>query len=282
LTFNKILCLIFLMEKIREPVVSGYFYPSGKAHLLRMLETFIDRNLPKEKVISAICPHAGYIYSGKTAGLTYSKIEIPQTIIILGPNHTGYGEPYSVSDHDKWLTPLGEVEVDKELVEKLVKKSRYLQKDEIAHIREHSIEVQIPFIQFLKKQFKIVPITLMGYVDNPAWYEIGEIIAEVIKEEKKDFLIIASSDMTHYEPKKIAEEKDNYVIEAICSLDEDQVIKRIEEKDVSMCGYSGVIVSIVASKILGAKEGELVYYTTSAETSKDYSQVVGYAGIIIK
>jgi AmmeMemoRadiSam system protein B len=270
------------MEKIREPVVSGYFYPSGKAHLLRMLETFIERDTQKEKVIACMVPHAGYIYSGKTAGITYSRIEIPESIIILGPNHTGYGEPYSVSDHDKWLTPLGEVEIDKEIRDLLVEKSRYLQKDEIAHIREHSIEVQIPFLQFLRKNIKIVPITLMGYVDNPAWFEIGEDIAEVIKEVKKDVLIVASSDMTHYQPHKVAEEKDNYVIEAICMLDEDEVIRRIEEKDVSMCGYSGVIVSIVASKILGAKKGQLIYYTTSAETSKDYSEVVGYAGVIIK
>ncbi|MCM8772504.1 MAG: MEMO1 family protein [Candidatus Omnitrophica bacterium] len=270
------------MEKIREPVVSGYFYPSGKAHLLRMLESFIDRNASKEKVIGAVCPHAGYIYSGKTAGLTYSKIEIPEIVIILGPNHTGYGEPYSVSNHDKWLTPLGEVPVDKDLAEKFVKKSRYLQFDEIAHLREHSIEVQVPFLQVLKSNFKIVPITLLGYVDNPAWYEIGEIIAEVIKESKKECLIIASSDMTHYEPYKIAEEKDKYVIEAICQLDEDEVIKRIEERDVSMCGYAPVIVLIVASKLLGGEKGELIYYTTSAETSKDYSEVVGYAGIVIK
>jgi AmmeMemoRadiSam system protein B len=270
------------MEKIREPVVSGYFYPSGKAHLLRMLENFIERNVQKEKVIACMVPHAGYIYSGKTAGITYSRIEIPESIIILGPNHTGYGEPYSVSDHDKWLTPLGEVEIDKEIRDLLVEKSRYLQKDEIAHIREHSIEVQIPFLQFLRKNIKIVPITLSGYVDNPAWFEIGEDIAEVIKEVKKDVLIVASSDMTHYQPHKVAEEKDNYVIEAICMLDEDEVIRRIEEKDVSMCGYSGVIVSIVASKILGAKKGQLIHYTTSAETSKDYSEVVGYAGVIIK
>jgi len=270
------------MEKIREPVVSGYFYPSGKAHLLRMLETFIERDTQKEKVIACMVPHAGYIYSGKTAGITYSKIEIPESIIILGPNHTGYGEPYSVSDHDKWLTPLGEVEIDKEIRDLLVEKSRYLQKDEIAHIREHSIEVQIPFLQFLRKNIKIVPITLMGYVDNPAWFEIGEDIAEVIKEVNRDVLIVASSDMTHYQPHKVAEEKDNYVIEAICMLDEDEVIRRIEEKDVSMCGYSGVIVSIVASKILGAKKGQLIHYTTSAETSKDYSEVVGYAGVIIK
>jgi AmmeMemoRadiSam system protein B len=270
------------MEKTRTPVVSGYFYPSGKAHLLKTIESFIDIKSQKEKAIACMVPHAGYIYSGKTAGVTYSKIEIPESIIILGPNHTGYGEPYSVANHDKWLTPLGEVEIDKEIRDLLVEKSRYLQKDEIAHIREHSIEVQIPFLQFLRKDIKIVPIILLGYVDNPAWFEIGQTIAEVINEVKRDILIVASSDMTHYQPYKLAEEKDKYVIEAICMLDEDEVIRRIEEKDVSMCGYSGVIVSIVASKILGAKKGQLIHYTTSAESSKDYSEVVGYAGVIIK
>lgn len=270
------------MEKVRYPAVSGYFYPDVKAHLIRALEKFVDKNSPKEKVISAIVPHAGYVYSGKTAGLVYSKIEIPETVIILGPNHYGYGEPFSVAGHDKWVTPLGEVYIDKEIAEMLVEESKYLQKDVIAHQREHSIEVQIPFIQFLKNDVKIVPITLEGYVDDPAWIEIGESIARVIKEIKKDVLIIASTDMTHYESHREAEEKDNYVIEAILNLNEEEVIKRIYEKNVSMCGYAGVIAAIVASKMLDAKKGELVYYTTSAEASGNYSEVVGYAGIIIK
>lgn len=269
------------MEKIRKPVVSGYFYPDRKSHLLKMLENFIDEVEEKEKAKAIVVPHAGYIYSGKTAGFVYSRVIIPETVIILGPNHTGYGEPFSVSSHDRWETPIGEIEVDRELVKKLVEKSRYLEEDTVAHEREHSIEVQIPFLQVLRRDIKIVPITLEGYVDNPAWIEIGESIAEVIKEGEKEILIVASSDMTHYQPHNIAEEKDNFAIEAIKLLDENLLIQRIYEKDISMCGYAPVIVSIVASKQLGAKEGKLLKYTTSGEVSGDYGQVVGYAGIVI-
>lgn len=270
------------MEKIREPVVAGYFYPSAKSQLLRMLESFIKDVSEKEKAISVMVPHAGYIYSGATAGEVFSKVVVPETVIILGPNHTGYGEPYAVASHDFWITPLGNVPVDKEMVDALVKESRYLEQDTLAHKREHSIEVQIPFLQVLKNNVKIVPVCLQGYVDNPAWVEIGESIGEVIKNLGKDVLIVASSDMTHYEPQTVAEEKDKYAIDAICLLDEDLLVDRIEEKDISMCGYGPVIVSIIASKVLGATKGELVKYTTSGETSGDWEQVVGYAGIIIK
>ena len=269
------------MEKVRRPVVAGYFYPDKKSHLLKMLEDFIEKDVEKEKAKAIVVPHAGYIYSGKTAGVTYSRVVIPETVVILGPNHTGYGEPFAVSSHEKWETPIGEIEVDKELVEKLVEKSRYLEEDTVAHEREHSIEVQIPFLQVLKKDVKIVPITLEGYVDNPAWIEIGESIGGVIKESGKEILIVASSDMTHYEPHNVAEEKDNYAIEAIKILDENLLIQRIYEKNISMCGYAPVITAIVASKYLGAKEGKLIRYSTSGETSGDYGQVVGYAGIII-
>lgn len=270
------------MERTREPVVAGYFYPSSRSQLLRMLETFIKKTEEKEDAKAIVVPHAGYIYSGKTAGEVYSKVLIPEKVIILGPNHTGYGEPYAVSSHNFWETPLGKVKVDEEISSLLVKKSRYLEKDTLAHEREHSIEVQIPFLQVLKNNVKIVPITLMGYVDNPAWVEIGETIGEVIEEVNKKILIVASSDMTHYQPHYIAEENDKYAIEAINLLDEDLLIERIQEKDISMCGYGPVIVSIVASKLLGAKEGNLVRYSTSGETSGDWEQVVGYAGIIIK
>jgi len=270
------------MERTREPVVAGYFYPQSRSHLLRMLETFIKNTEEKENAKAVVVPHAGYIYSGKTAGEVYSKVLIPQTVIILGPNHTGYGEPYAVSSHNFWVTPLGKVEVDEEISSLLVEKSRYLEKDTLAHEKEHSIEVQIPFLQILKNNVKIVPISLMGYIDNPAWVEIGETIGEVIKNTNRKVLIVGSSDMTHYQPHNIAEENDRYAIEAINLLDEDLLIERIKEKDISMCGYGPVIVSIVASKFLGAKQGKLVKYTTSGETSGDWEQVVGYAGIIIK
>jgi len=270
------------MENVREPVVAGYFYPSSKAQLLRILEEFIKKNDEKEDAISIVVPHAGYIYSGKTAGAVYSKIIVPDTVIIIGPNHTGYGEPYAVSSYDCWLTPIGKIPVNKNLVNLLVEKSRYLQVDNFAHEREHSVEVQLPFLQVVKSNFKIVPITLMGYIDNPAWIEIGEAIAESIKEFGEKVLIVASSDMTHYKPHDIAEENDKYAIESICCLDEDLLIERILEREISICGYAPIIVSIVASKILGAQQGDLIRYTTSGETSGDFDQVVGYAGIIIK
>jgi len=272
------------MERIRRPVVAGYFYPSEKEELLRMLDKFIDSSVEPSKATAVIAPHAGYVYSGKTAGAVFSRVSIPDTVILIGPNHTGYGEPYAVDGHCLWFTPLGEAEVDTEICDLLVKKSRYLEKDTVAHLKEHSLEVQLPFLQFLKKDVKIVPVVVAGYVDDPAWYEIGDTIAESVieKGKKEDILIVASSDMTHYEEQSIAEEKDNYAIEAILSLDELLLIDRIMEKNISMCGYGPVITAMIAAKILGAKEAELVKYTTSGETSKDYGQVVGYAGIMIR
>ncbi|MCM8829493.1 MAG: AmmeMemoRadiSam system protein B, partial [Candidatus Omnitrophica bacterium] len=268
------------MEKIRRPVVAGYFYPEEKRELLRMLERFIDSTVEPEKVTALIAPHAGYVYSGKTAGAVFSRAIIPDTVILIGPNHTGYGEPYAVDGHTIWSTPLGEVKVDTDLVDAFVKKSRYLQKDTVAHIKEHSLEVELPFIQFLKKDVKIVPVVLSGYVDDPVWYEIGESLAETVIEKgiREKTHIVASTDMTHYEEQSIAEEKDNYAIEAILALDELLLIDRLAEKNISMCGYGPVITSIIAAKKLGAKEAELVRYTTSGETTKDYAQVVGYAG----
>lgn len=272
------------MVKVRQTAVGGYFYPSDKDALLRMLGKFIDNSVQPEKVTGVIAPHAGYIYSGKTAGEVFSRVIIPETVIIIGPNHTGYGEPYAIDGHSFWETPLGGVEVDVELVEEILKKSRYLQKDTVAHIREHSVEVQIPFLQYLKKDVKIVPVVVSGYVDDPAWYEIGESLAETIEQtgRKDRVLIVASTDMTHYERQEVAEELDHYAIEAILSLDEALLIERIMEKNISMCGYGPVLITIIAAKNLGAKNAEIVRYTTSADTSGDYSQVVGYAGIIIK
>lgn len=264
--------------------MAGYFYPAEKTQILRVLEKFIGNNAGVDAFKAAISPHAGYAYSGATAGEVFSRTEIPETVILLGPNHTGYGEPYSVASHDSWLTPLGETEIDKPLAQALVKESRYLHQDAVAHIKEHSIEVQLPFLQFLRKDVRIVPIVLSGYVDDPAWIDIGESIAQVLRSQKREnsVLIVASSDMTHYEENAQAEEKDAYAIEAIVSLDEQLLAQRIYERDITMCGFGPVIVSIVAAKLLGAKHAELVRYTTSGAVSGERSKVVGYAGILIK
>lgn len=270
------------MEKGREPVVAGAFYPETKSQLVKMLEKFTEPAAEKTDAISVICPHAGYVYSGPTAGAVYKGITIPETVVILGPNHTGHGQPYAVANHNNWQTPLGEVELNREIIKKLVEKSKYLEADEVAHEEEHSIEVQVPFLQFFKNNVKIVPVSLSGFLNDPAWAEIGKVLADVIQESKKEVLIVASTDMTHYEDQKSAESKDRYAIEAILSLNEDQLIERVSEKDISMCGYGPVIVSIIASKHLGAKKGTLVRYATSGDVSGNYDRVVGYAGIIIQ
>ncbi len=270
------------MEKIRKPAVSGYFYPGGKQTLAKMLKSYIVMSEKKESVKAVICPHAGYIYSGKVAGKVYGKIEIPDNIVILGPNHHNLGEPFAIMKEGIWKTPLGDVEINKTLAEKISEKSRYLQYDTLAHIQEHSLEVQVPFIQYIKNSIKIVPIVLSGSIDSIAWPEIGDAISEGIKEYRGKTLIVASSDFTHYETQKTAEENDRYAMDAITALDEEMFIERIYEKNISICGYGPIITAIIASKNLGAEKVEIVDYKTSGNTTGDYTQVVGYAGIIIK
>lgn len=261
---------------IREPVVSGSFYPDDS---LKLKEEVLSLVQPYEKVssISAIAPHAGYIYSGKTAAKVYSRISSVDTFIIIGPNHTGMGKPSAIQSSGAFRTPLGDVPIDKDIAYSLLSTGLF-EDDHLAHLYEHSIEVHLPFLQVLFRDFKIVPIC-MG-VNSLNFYKMaGSAIASCIKD--LSVTIIASSDMTHYEPDNLAREKDSSAIEAILSLDEDLLIKRIRELSISMCGYVPVSVSLKASKELGAKRAELIEYTTSGDISGDSSSVVGYAGIII-
>ncbi|MCL5409105.1 MAG: AmmeMemoRadiSam system protein B [Candidatus Omnitrophica bacterium] len=270
------------MEKIRNPVVDGYFYPADKPSLLKMLKEYIKPFKEKHQAISVICPHAGYIYSGRIAGSIYGRIEIPDNVIILGPNHHGFGEPFAVMEEGVWKTPLGDVEINKILAGKIIENSKYLQTDTLAHNQEHSLEVQVPFLQYIKSNIKIVPIVLSGALDSVAWDEIGNAISQGIKDYNEKVLIVASSDFTHYETQQTAEENDKYAMEAIISLNEDLFIERIAEKDISICGYGSIITAIIASKNLGAKNVEIIDYKTSGDITGDYQQVVGYAGIIIR
>jgi len=273
---------LFPMKNIREPAVAGYFYPAARPQLLRLLERFVPQGSEKEDAVAMMVPHAGYVYSGATAGATFAKVVVPETVVILGPNHTGYGEPYAVADHDAWHTPLGDVPLDREFCRLLTAKSRYLEEDGVAHIREHSIEVQLPFLQFLRNHCSIVPIALSGYAENPAWKEIGDALAETIRETGKETLIVASTDMTHYEPKEDVEEKDHYALEAVEKMDEHILVERLLERDISMCGYAPVIVAMVAAKSRFARMGTLVSYSTSGDLSGKDKPVVGYAGMIFQ
>ena len=210
-----------------------------------------------------------------------SKIKFKDTFIIMGPNHTGMGKPCSIMTEGVWKTPLGEVEIDSELGKRILATSSYLQEDYAAHQYEHSIEVQIPFLQYFKPDIRIVPI-ILAYSSGATYKEIGKELAKAVKESNKEVVIIASSDMTHYEPQESAQRKDSKAIEAILDLNEDELLRRIDEFNISMCGYAPTVSLISAAKELGATGAELVRYQTSGDTSGDYSAVVGYAGIIIK
>ncbi|MCL0052941.1 AmmeMemoRadiSam system protein B [Dehalococcoidales bacterium] len=265
---------------IRNPVVSGQFYPASSSQLKAMIDRFIDKKVVKEEVIGLISPHAGYVYSGAVAGAVISKIKFKDTFIILGPNHTGRGKPLSIITQGVWKTPLGEVEIDSELGKQILATSSHLAEDQVAHQYEHSIEVQLPFLQYFKPDIRIVPI-MLAYATGAIYKEMGKELARAIKQLNKEVVIIASTDMTHYEPQEVAQRKDNKAIEAILNLDEDELLKRVDELNISMCGYAPTVSLISAAKELGATRAELVRYQTSGDTTGDYSSVVGYAGIII-
>jgi AmmeMemoRadiSam system protein B/AmmeMemoRadiSam system protein A len=266
---------------IRQPVVAGQFYPASASQLKTMIEKMVEEEAEKQEVIGLVSPHAGYVYSGPVAGAAISRVRFKDTFIILGPNHTGRGKPLSIMSEGKWQTPLGDVEIDSELARHLLSITRHLQEDDSAHVFEHSIEVQLPFLQYFRPDVRIVPI-ILSFASIDAYKEIGKEIARAIGETGREAVIMASSDMTHYEPHDVAARKDQQAIDAILRLDEDELFRRVEQHNISMCAYGPVACLITAAKELGATGAELVKYQTSGDTSGDYSAVVGYAGVIIK
>jgi len=265
---------------IRHPVVAGQFYPGSPSSLEAQIRSFIDEKAPREEVLGLVSPHAGYMYSGPVAGAVISRIKFKDTFVIMGPNHTGLGQPFSIMVEGAWATPLGEVEIDSELGRRILESSPHLKQDHIAHLEEHSIEVQLPFLQYFKRDIKIVPIVL-AHAIGTTYKEIGKGIARAIKDSGREAVIMASSDMTHYEPQESAHRKDNQAIEAILELNEDELLRRVEDFHITMCGYAPTVALLSACKELGARRAELVRYQTSGDVTGDYRSVVGYAGIII-
>lgn len=267
---------------LRKPVVSGKFYPSSKDALNSMIASFAQEKAKKIDCLGAVLPHAGYIYSGKVATQAVSGINIKDNLVLLGPNHTGQGAIFSIMPQGSWQTPLGDLEINAELAGLFLKKSRYLETDNLAHQDEHSLEVELPILQYFRKDFKIVPIALMSG-DLSVLKEVAQSLAEVIEENnlKSSTMFIASSDMTHYEPLESAQTKDALAIEAIVSLNEDKLGLLVKQLGISICGFAPVAVLIKAAKLLGAKGAKLIKYQTSGDATGDTSSVVGYAGITI-
>lgn len=267
---------------IRKPVVAGKFYPSGAKELKAMISSFADQSAQKRDCFGCILPHAGYIYSGKVAALTISGIKIKDTVVLLGPNHTGQGATFSIMPKGAWQTPLGNVEIDSWLAGLFLEKSRYLEADSLAHLDEHSLEVELPMLQYFRNDFKIVPIAIKTD-DLSKLNNVGQELASVIIENnlRSSVMFVASSDLTHYQPQESAQIKDRLAIEAILGLDEQMLKAVVEESEISMCGFAPIVILIKVAKLLGAKKGQLIKYQTSGDVSGDKSSVVGYAGITI-
>lgn len=265
---------------IRKSVVAGQFYPQTESSLNKILSKLTDSSSEKQEAKGVIMPHAGYIYSGSVAGLTISKVAIKKTVVILGTNHTGKGEPFSIMTKGSWATPIGEVKIDTEIAESILKESSLLREDMAAHLYEHSIEVIVPFLKYLKKDVTIVPIVISNG-DIQEYQRFGKELADGFRKVGRPALFIASTDFTHYEPKEAAEEKDRLAIDAISVLDEASLFDTVRKRNISMCGVAPTCVLINACKNLGAKKAGLVKYKTSGDISGDYTSVVGYGGLVI-
>lgn len=265
----------------RKPAVAGYFYPSHPNELTRLIEKFVDPDKDKVKANAIICPHAGYIYSGAVAGAVYSSVELPDRYILLGPNHREVPTLMATYPDGSWATPLGELMVDSTLKKKIIESCSLVEESEEAHAYEHSIEVQLPFIQYFRPSASIVPIAISYYAHFSQLEELGETISEAILTVEEPVLIVASTDMSHYVSAETAQEKDYLAIRKVEELDAQGLIETVTRKSISMCGYLPTAVAIIAAKKLGAKKGELIKYQTSGDVTGDYSEVVGYAGIRI-
>ena len=266
---------------IRKPVVAGLFYPESPVELKTQLKSFINEDAEKADAVGVIMPHAGYIYSGMVAGAVVSRIQMKDTFIILGPNHTGMGAPASIMSSGKWKTPLGEVRIDEDLAKAILSFCPILEEDTLAHQSEHSIEVQLPFLSYCKPGVKIVPI-MLAVSDPEILQELGMAIARAIRETGRETVILASSDMSHYESQKIARQKDRQAILAMLDLNPGELLKRVHENHISMCGYAPAAVMLWAVSESGTLKSELISYQTSGDVTGDQSSVVGYAGIVVK
>lgn len=270
--------------EVRSPVVAGKFYPKNREMLLEELESKINKDEKKEEVIAAISPHAGYMYSGKTAGKVFSKIKIPQNIFILSPNHTGMGHPISIHPTRSWSTPLGQIEVELDIAKKIKNNLSFVEFDELAQAREHALEVQLPFIQHLNPSSKIIPITI-SEIDLSAAKKLG---IEIIKSVSDlDFLILTSSDMNHFESLETSKKKDKIALKEIENLNSLKLLDEVRKNKISMCGIFPIITMIEAinyySKINEVKiKYELIDYSSSSDVTKDKNDVVTYAGVIFK
>jgi len=265
----------------RAPAVADRFYPGDPAHLRSAMEMLVPTVAEEEKkeALAVVMPHAGYVYSGATAGATISRVRVPETVLIMGPNHHGRGAALAMGTED-WRMPLGAVPVDRPLATAILQHSAQVVEDSEAHLLEHSLEVQVPFLQQVQPRLRIVPL-VVSHIPYDLCRTVARDLAAAIRAQRQAVLIVASTDMSHYESRQQAAKKDRLAIERILALDPQGLYATVLGSRISMCGVIPTTIALLAALELGATRAELVRYTDSGEASGDTSQVVGYAGLII-
>jgi hypothetical protein len=267
---------------LRHPAVAGRFYPRDSEDLRAEARGYLSQAQVEAPVraIGCIAPHAGYMYSGHVAGAVFARMEIPQRCVIMCPNHTGMGRALAMMAEGAWETPLGEVPIDTALATALRQRCSALHDDPAAHRAEHAAEVELPFLQLRQPKLRFVPIALKTEQFEPLEH-LGHALADVIASQRDPVLIVASSDMNHYESDAVTRVKDHRAIERILTLDPRGLYDVVTQQDISMCGFGPAVAMLTAARQLGAKSAELVKYATSGDVSGDREAVVGYAGVVV-
>jgi MEMO1 family protein len=269
---------------VRHPAVAGRFYPGDPDDLRTEAQAYLSQSISANtepiKAIGCIAPHAGYMYSGHVAGAVFARIDVPPLCVVMCPNHTGMGKALAVMNEGVWETPLGDVPIDSELAQALQHRFPALHNDGAAHRAEHAAEVELPFLQLRQPNLRIVPIAL-GTGQFESLEQLGLALADVIARQGERVLLVASSDMNHYESDVVTRTKDHRAIERVLTLDARGLFDVVTQQDISMCGFGPAVAMLTAARQLGAKSAELVKYATSGDVSGDREMVVGYAGVIV-
>lgn len=265
----------------RKAYVAGYFYPSGKKELETMVSGFINSGAEKKDSVAVVSPHAGLIYSGRVAGSVFSSVNLPDTVVLLGPSHGYMADKAAIMTQGAWETPLGDVPVQETLAADIVENASWVKENPDAHAREHSLEVQLPFLKYLHSRIKIVPILISYHVDFSDLKDLGEALSEGVNHFGQKVLITASTDMSHQVTQDTAREKDFKAIDEILDMKPKALYEIVRNNNISMCGFQPTTAALVAANNLGARQSELIQYQTSGDVTGDYNEVVGYAGIRI-
>lgn len=265
---------------IRVPAVAGSFYDARPDRLASDVRSFLPPEPKAEPAFGAIVPHAGYVYSGAVAGAVYARIQIPASCIILCPNHTGRGASAALDPSDAWRTPLGDVPVNRLLAERLLALAPSLEQDAGAHLREHSLEVQLPFLQVLRRDVALVPVCL-GAPSLALCREVGDALATLCAEQVEPPLVLASSDMNHYESRAEGRRKDDLALARVTELDPEGLFRVVRNESISMCGFLPVTALLFAARAAGIPRARVVARRDSGDETGDVSSVVGYAGVVL-